>query len=384
MAQLSQSNLNQILKFNRLTLEVSTVDELLNQALVQMEAIFAAPSGMFLLRPEGSLMATFDRHTAHGLQEGFFRAYSYHGLSVDPFARALLSQPGIELQHEVQTGSELVPYEDLMETSFYWNLMRPYGIHHMLRIELVINQRSIGTVGLFRPMSTTNFSATDSTKAMLVTSALASALDRALQNERYREDFAILENSAPLAAQAGLLILDENLSAIYCDANARKLCNSSSRSASETMASLQLPPALLDPIRSFWDRFQRNARKTSEHEEVLVSIDDSARPTRAHACAKKTIHGRWRILVFLQPDPQPPCQTKRLIDLGLTKREAETVELVVAGLKNTEIAAKLAISINTVQCHLHTIFHKLGIRNRAELIGKVTMPMSIGSSSMTQ
>jgi DNA-binding NarL/FixJ family response regulator len=150
------------------------------------------------------------------------------------------------------------------------------------------------------------------------------------------------------------------------------------------MTSLQLPPALFDPVRSFWDRFQKNERKSSEHEEFLASIDESARPTRAHASAQKTTHGRWRILVFLQPEQQQPCQTKRLIDLGLTKREAETVELVVAGLKNTEIAAKLAISINTVQCHLHTIFHKLGIRNRAELIGKVTMPMSIGISSMTQ
>ena len=384
MAQLSQSNLNQILKFNRLTREVSTVEDLLKESLRQLEAIFAAPSGMFLLRPEGSLLATFDRHIAHGLQEGFFRAYSYRGLSVDPFARALLSHPGIELQQEVRTGNELVPYEELMETSFYWELMRPFGIHHMLRIELIINQRSIATVGLFRPMSTTNFSATDSTKAMLVTSALASALDRALQRERYHDDFSILEESAPSTSRAGLIVLDEQLSTIYCDAHARERCKLHSRRKLESMDSLVLPSSLIDSIRDFWERCRIRGNATDAEEEFLIALSPSERPIKAHACAQRTVHGRWRILVFLLPERQEHCHAKQYADLGLTKREAETVELVVAGLKNTEIAERLSISINTVQCHLHTIFQKLGIRNRAELIMKATMPLNIPCNPRTQ
>ncbi|MBN1231682.1 MAG: response regulator [Anaerolineales bacterium] len=49
----------------------------------------------------------------------------------------------------------------------------------------------------------------------------------------------------------------------------------------------------------------------------------------------------------------------------LTEREIEVLELVVAGLGNKEIAAKLFISTNTVKRHLKSIFAKLGVNSRA-------------------
>ena len=52
---------------------------------------------------------------------------------------------------------------------------------------------------------------------------------------------------------------------------------------------------------------------------------------------------------------------------GLTRREIEIVRSVVAGYSNREIAARSAITENTVKSHLTHIFNKLGASNRVEL-----------------
>jgi DNA-binding NarL/FixJ family response regulator len=52
----------------------------------------------------------------------------------------------------------------------------------------------------------------------------------------------------------------------------------------------------------------------------------------------------------------------------LTRREREVVELVAEGLKNKQIALRLFIAEATVSHHLTSIFNKLGVTDRLQLI----------------
>lgn len=52
----------------------------------------------------------------------------------------------------------------------------------------------------------------------------------------------------------------------------------------------------------------------------------------------------------------------------LTEREKEIVGHIRAGLRNKVIAEKCGLTEGTVKVHLHSIFQKLGVKSRAELI----------------
>jgi two-component system, NarL family, response regulator YdfI len=52
----------------------------------------------------------------------------------------------------------------------------------------------------------------------------------------------------------------------------------------------------------------------------------------------------------------------------LTKRELEVLQLLAQGQANKQIAAALSISEHTVKFHISSIYSKLGVNNRAEVV----------------
>lgn len=53
---------------------------------------------------------------------------------------------------------------------------------------------------------------------------------------------------------------------------------------------------------------------------------------------------------------------------ALTKREKALLAALAKGRTNTELAAELGISINTVKFHLRNLYEKLGLKNRSQAI----------------
>jgi ATP/maltotriose-dependent transcriptional regulator MalT len=54
--------------------------------------------------------------------------------------------------------------------------------------------------------------------------------------------------------------------------------------------------------------------------------------------------------------------------LGLSRRESEVLGLLVSGMSNRAIAAELVVGEETVKTHLRSIYHKLGVNDRAQAV----------------
>jgi DNA-binding CsgD family transcriptional regulator len=54
--------------------------------------------------------------------------------------------------------------------------------------------------------------------------------------------------------------------------------------------------------------------------------------------------------------------------LGLTRREAEVMQILARGKSNQEIASLMSVSVRTVQKHLENVYEKLGARSRTHAV----------------
>jgi len=93
-----------------------------------------------------------------------------------------------------------------------------------------------------------------------------------------------------------------------------------------------------------------------------VSIDELAAAIRAAHAGKSTLAPEAaQALIHAATRPPPPGG-------DLTDREREVLALLVEGLDNAAIAARLGVSRSTIKTHVSNILSKLGVAGRTEAV----------------
>jgi DNA-binding NarL/FixJ family response regulator len=100
--------------------------------------------------------------------------------------------------------------------------------------------------------------------------------------------------------------------------------------------------------------------KDADQDELVRAIKSVGRGEAifSPAIAQRLIH------YFAMPRPS----AAELAFPDLTERERELLQLLAAGLSNAEIAARLVLSLKTVQNHVSNIFSKLQVADRGQAI----------------
>lgn len=108
------------------------------------------------------------------------------------------------------------------------------------------------------------------------------------------------------------------------------------------------------------DTLVRQALEAGARGYILKNADklDLVRAVRAIAMGKQV----------LDPQLAKPAALKGERGAGLTPRELEILQHIVAGKSNKEIAADLNLSANTIAVHRANIMDTLGIHKAAELV----------------
>jgi DNA-binding CsgD family transcriptional regulator len=118
---------------------------------------------------------------------------------------------------------------------------------------------------------------------------------------------------------------------------------------------------------------------------ALVATGARSSPTGAFRSRLRDADGRWAVMratpllgaeeeqlaVTIEAATALDVLRIRLLAAGLTEREREVCDHVLAGRSTEQIARALFISANTVQDHLKSVFAKTGVRSRRELAGEL-------------
>ena len=75
--------------------------------------------------------------------------------------------------------------------------------------------------------------------------------------------------------------------------------------------------------------------------------------------------------VVIEAAPISDIAEMLMLAYGLTRRERQVLQQVIAGIPSRAIAAQLHISVNTVQDHLKSLFAKVGVHSRGQLVAHV-------------
>jgi DNA-binding CsgD family transcriptional regulator len=137
--------------------------------------------------------------------------------------------------------------------------------------------------------------------------------------------------------------------------------------------------------REWRDRFDDLAPGRFDAVLRLLLTGMRSSPTAAFEARLRDGAGGWAVLratpllgddergvaVTIDPAGARDLLMPTLLAFGLTAREREICEQVLAGRSTAAIAGALFISANTVQDHLKSVFDKAGVRSRRDLVRRL-------------
>ncbi|MFN8216765.1 MAG: helix-turn-helix transcriptional regulator [Solirubrobacterales bacterium] len=233
----------------------------------------------------------------------------------------------------------------------YRELLEPAGIPHELRAAFVIRGRVWGAVHLARRAGSGDFSRRDAEALAFVAPAIAQGIRTSLRFDAARR--------AAGGEPPGLIVLGAENEVELVTAPARELLEAL---ASGTGSAGSLPAPVL-AVASF-------VRRAAPQEGGnVVTVPSPGGWVTLHASREESAPGR--VAIVLERATARQSATLRLELEGVTRREREVATLLARGLSNAEIAAALVLSPHTVQDHVKSVYEKVGVGSRQELVARV-------------
>jgi DNA-binding CsgD family transcriptional regulator len=362
---LDKDDLLDVINMSQVALKCDHVDELRKEVLNLLPKLFRVERGAFFLaRQYPSPRIDHDNAASQGIDQRYMSLFRTHYHKVDPFLKTMNSG------EVVVTTNDVLPLKEFMDTEYYGDFLEPQSICYEMAIYLRSRRRLLGTLAVMRSRHDNDFSLNEKSKAELLASQIAGALDKLALAEKVSKAYQTINCICSDLPYKGIMVLDDSLEPIYMDEEARRTVSVLSKEKAFCDQPLSLPEELHAPCQQL---MEDSAQKGDRSDDGVVRILNRKTGVTEATNLRMIKHSGDSGLFLLRLDqgnPEDPL-SEHLGKLGITRSEAEIINLVCKGFKNSEIAAKQFICEGTVENHLHSIYEKLEVRNRASLVNFV-------------
>ncbi|MFC6288055.1 LuxR C-terminal-related transcriptional regulator [Nocardioides sp. GCM10027113] len=128
---------------------------------------------------------------------------------------------------------------------------------------------------------------------------------------------------------------------------------------------------LYTPLQPLVSRARAVARGHDEGPVRVRLRDRGGRWVVLHASCLDEHDGDGPVVVVVEPAKSAEVAPIIVEAYGLTPREREVVRGIATGLSTPEIAAELFLSAHTVRDYIKSVFEKVGVGSRGELVAKL-------------
>ena len=245
---------------------------------------------------------------------------------------------------------------DPQRSARYRDLLLPADIPHELRAAFVIRGRVWGAVHIARRAASGPFEQRDVDALAAAAGAIARGIRASLRFDAARRGTGV---EAP-----GLVVLGPQDEVELITPPARELL-ASLRPERAAYAD----DAMATPVLALAS-FVRGAPESGQGGLNAVTVPGSDGWITLHASLPGP-PGDGRIAVVLERAGGARSATVRLEAFGATAREREVATLLARGLSRAELAEALVLSPHTVEDHVKSLYEKLGVASRQELVARV-------------
>jgi DNA-binding CsgD family transcriptional regulator len=238
----------------------------------------------------------------------------------------------------------------------YRDLLLPADIPHELRAAFVIRGRVWGAVHIARRAASGPFEQRDADALAHAAGAIARGIRASLRFDAARRVTGV---EAP-----GLVVLGPG--------DEVELITPPARALLETMRSdrpAYADDAMATPVLALAS-FVRGAPEGGQGGSNVVTVPASDGWITLHASLPGP-PGDRRVAIVLERAGGARSATVRLEAFGATAREREVATLLARGLSRAEMAEVLVLSQHTVEDHVKSLYDKLGVASRHELVARV-------------
>ena len=239
---------------------------------------------------------------------------------------------------------------DLARSPRWDEVMRPVGIGDVATVACRDGLGCWGWIEAYRDSADRPFQPEDLELLGKVGAVLGSALRRTM----YATVGALAEPGSP-----GVLLLDRDLGLVSSTAAARAWIEA--LPSAQLFARFGMLPSVVYPAATL-------ARASADGAHALLHTVDG----RWVMIEAATLEGRNEGEIAVTLRSASVAETSRLLSraYALTQRERDVVAAIVDGLDTRAVSRRLFISEHTVQDHLKSVFGKIGIHSRRELLAK--------------
>jgi DNA-binding CsgD family transcriptional regulator len=238
----------------------------------------------------------------------------------------------------------------------YRDLLLPSGIPHELRAAFVIRGRVWGAVHLARRAPSGPFEQRDVDALAGAAGAIGRGIRASLRFDAARRETGV---DAP-----GLVVLGPRDEIELITPPARELLASMRPDRPHYTDDAVATPLLA--LASFVRGTLNGGRGGSN----VVTVPGSHGWITLHGSLPGP-PGDGRVAIVLERAAGARSATVRLEAFGATAREREVATLLARGLSRTEMAEALVLSPHTVEDHVKSLYDKLGVASRQELVARV-------------
>ena len=236
----------------------------------------------------------------------------------------------------------------------YRDLLAPSGIPFELRGAFVARGRCWGAVHIARGRDGDDFTVDDVRALATVSGAIADGIRTSIRFDAARRGD---DPSAP-----GMVVLDASNQIELMTAPAAELL-AALRSAATSADAVPSPLLALAA-------FARSRASEPDAQYDAIAVPTTSGWLTLHASLPQG-SAIGQVAIVVERTASPQTTALRLEVEGVTPREREIATLLAQGLTNGEIAEALVLSPYTVQDHIRSLFEKMQVSSRQELVARV-------------